>query len=238
MARALYHEDSYRKEFNTIVQSINGNTIMLGQTAFYPSGGGQPCDIGKLVRLGDGTEAIVTDVAKAIEGIAHTLQAQTFNVGDKVHGIIDWQRRYSLMRMHTAAHILAAIVSKLTGALITGKQLGTEESRIDFSLEDFNRSQMSLFAEEANKAIENSTVVNCYFLPKEEAMKIPGIVKLASRMPPDVPEIRIVDIVGIDIQACAGLHVATPREIGKIEVTGAENKGKANRRMYFRLAQA
>jgi len=237
MAKILYMDDGYLTEFDATVTRVEGDgkAVALDQTAFYPTGGGQPNDEGKLVRVSDGKEFLVTTVRKAEGEILHDVCEPGLVVGDKVRGEIDWKRRFKLMRMHTAAHVLAATVGKLAGALVTGKQLELQQSRIDFSVEQFDREKIQQYTDEANKAIATNAPVKTYFLPREEAMKIPGIVKLAERMPPNIPELRIVEIVGVDIQACGGTHVKAVGEIGKINVLKAENKGKTNRRMYYKV---
>ena len=154
---------------------------------------------------------------------------------DIVHCKIDWEKRYRLMRMHTAAHIIDAILFNECGALCTGNQLGIEKSRIDFSLEVLEKDKIEQYIGIANEWVQKGVDVKIYSLPREEALKIPGIVKLATVMPPEVKELRIVEIPGIDIQADGGTQVKNTKEIGKISLVSVENKGKNNRRMYFTL---
>jgi misacylated tRNA(Ala) deacylase len=229
----LYFTDCYLKEFDAAVVSADGVDVVLDRTCFYATGGGQPNDTGKIIC--NGNEYKVLDVKKSGNGTVHVLSMPGLKQGDIVRGIIDWDRRYRFMKMHTAAHILASVVSRLTGALITGKQLKPDESRIDFSIEEFDRGKIQRFADEANGLIEKGADVLVYSLPRADAIRIPGIVKLAERLPPSVPELRIVEIKGIDIQACAGTHVKSLGELGRIRVLRAENRGRANRRMYFSL---
>jgi Ser-tRNA(Ala) deacylase AlaX len=139
------------------------------------------------------------------------------------------------MRHHTSAHLLAAIFYNELSVLITGNQLGTEQSRMDFSMENFDKSLMEEVFRKANEAIHEDRHVKIYFLKREDAMKIPGIVKLAGALPPSIDELRIVEIVGIDIQADGGCHVASLKEIGEIVFLKAENKGKSNRRVYYNV---
>lgn len=229
----LFMKDSYIREWDTVVEKIDGLTVILTESAFYPTGGGQPCDLGTIEI--DGTAFAVLNVRKENGTIVHELDAAGLAEGDEVHCSLDWNRRYALMKMHTAAHLLSAVINRKTGALVTGKQLGTESSRVDFSLENFSKEIAQEFAQEANELVRKGAHVKTYFLPREEAMKIEGVVRLAGRMPPEVSELRIVEIAGIDIQACAGTHLHDIREIGKIAVTATENKGKTNRRIYFKL---
>jgi Ser-tRNA(Ala) deacylase AlaX len=233
MTKLLYFDDSYLKEFDAVVTSVDGVNVVLDQTAFYPTSGGQPHDTGKLVV--NGKEYEVADVKKSDTGVVHVVDQQGIKAGEKVRGIIDWERRYRLMRMHSAAHVLCATVHTLTGAFVNGKQLDLQQSKIDFTLEQFDRNAIQQFGDHANATISNGAPIKMSFMKREDAMKLPDLVKLAEKMPPNVPEWRIVDIVGVDIQPCGGTHVKDIREIGKIRVIKAENKGVTKRRMYYAL---
>jgi Ser-tRNA(Ala) deacylase AlaX len=229
MTRKLFWEDSYLKEFEARVLRIEGNKVFLDQTCFYPRGGGQPCDTGEIEGIR------VLETLKEGEDIVHVLEKEpSFKVGDLIKGKIDWERRYKLMRMHTAAHIISAIINKETGAMITGNQLDLERSRIDYSLENFDRNLIEDCIRKANEEASKGLEVKSYFLKREEAEKIPTITKLAKGLP-DLKEFRIVEIVGLDIQADGGTHVKNTKEIGKIKIEEMVNKGKDNRRIYFSL---
>ena len=141
------------------------------------------------------------------------------------------------MQYHTAAHVLAGLFNTATGALITGNQIGIEKTRFDFNLEHFDRSVLEDAINSANKVLGTDVPIKIYNLPREEAMKIPGIVKLANALPPDVSELRIVEIVGVDTQADGGCHVKNLLEVPKIELIGCKNKGKCNRRVYFKFKE-
>jgi len=232
----IYLTDNYCKEFEATVESVaDDKYVVLDKTAFYPVGGGQPYDTGSFVRESDGQQFPVVYVRKAEGKISHEMGMPGLKQGDKVRGIIDWERRYRLMKLHTAAHALSATINKLTGALVTGKQLDIEKSRIDFNLENFDKAVAQTFIEQTNKAIELGAHVKCYSLPREKAMEIQGVVRLAGRMPPEVSELRIVEIEEMDTQACGGTHVKELKEIGEINLIKVENKGKNNRRIYFTL---
>jgi misacylated tRNA(Ala) deacylase len=231
MTRKLFWEDAYLKEFDATVASIQANQIVLDQTAFHPRGGGLVGDTGTL----SGVKVLDT-IKTGQDSVAHVLEAsRTLDVGSRVHGVIDWDRRHRIMRMHTSAHLLSAIFHKQTGALITGNQIEPDKSRIDFSLDDFDREKMLVYCSQANEAIVKNPLVKTYFMKREEALQIPGITKLASVMPPEVKDLRIVEIEGYDLQADGGVHVKNLGEIGKIEPVKFENKGKSNRRMYFTI---
>jgi misacylated tRNA(Ala) deacylase len=233
MDKPLYLVDSYLKEFDAVVVFVHGSDVILDRTAFYPASGGQPNDLGMIIC--NGKEYVVNNVRKSEQGIVHETAGPGLCPNDRVHCVLNWERRCKLMRMHTAAHVLSAVVNRMAGALITGNQLNLDKSRIDFSLEEFDKGKIQKFADEANRLISAGAAVETRFMPREEALKLPGIVKLADKLPPNVSELRIVDIKGFDAQACGGTHVKELSEIGKIIVLGAENKGKSNRRMYFTL---
>jgi misacylated tRNA(Ala) deacylase len=231
MTRKLFWEDAYIKEFDAKIGSATSNEIILDQTAFNPRGGGLLGDTGFL-----GGAKVVDTKKGTDDSIVHVLESSTpLEVGSQVHGVIDWDRRHRIMRMHTSAHLLSAIFLKETGALITGNQIEPERSRIDFSLDNFDRERMLVHIKQVNEAIGKNPPVKTYFMKREEALKIPGITKLAGAAPPDVQELRIVEIEGLDIQADAGVHVKSLGEIGKIEPLKFENKGKSNRRLYFTI---
>ena len=231
MTKKLFWDDMYAKEFTAKVDWVDGNRVVLDQTAFNPHGGGLLGDTGSL----DDTKVVDT-VKGDGEAIVHILDSPAnFAVGSNVHGTLDWDRRYKIMRMHTSAHLLSSIFNKQTGALITGNQIEPDKSRIDFSLENFDRERMLACCNQANEAIVKNPPVKTYFLKREDALKIPGIIKLATAAPPNVQELRIVEIDGYDVQADGGVHVKSLGEIGKIEPMKFENKGKSNRRLYFTI---
>ena len=226
----LFWQDAYIREFDATVESVEESGVMLDRTAFNPRGGGLVSDVGQL------NGADVTEVIKKDEEIYHVLGGgASFRPGEAVHGVIGWERRHRVMRMHTTAHILSAVVNRETGALITGNQISPVESRIDFSLEAFDREKFGDYVKLANQAAGSGAEVRSYFMKREEALKKPGFVKLADALPPAVDELRIVQIGEIDTQADGGVHVKNTSEIGEIVVNRIENKGKSNRRLYFSL---
>jgi misacylated tRNA(Ala) deacylase len=230
----LYLEDSYLKECDAVIASVNeGKYVVLDQTIFYPKGGGQPCDTGRII-MGNEVYNVVY-VGKFSGEISHEVDRQGLKAGDKVHCVLDWDRRYKLMRSHTAAHLFASLLCNGTGALVTGNQLETDKIRFDFSLEQFNPEILEKYVAETNELLKRDTPVRSFELPKEEALKIPGVVKMAEAFPPDIPRLRIVELVDLDKQADGGTHVKNLREVGQIELLKTENKGKNNRRIYFNL---
>ncbi len=234
MEEALYLQDSYMKEFEAVVESVKDDKyVVLDKTAFYPNSGGQPNDTGKLIK--DNEEFNVVFVGKFSGKISHEVDKLGLKQGDKVKGVINWDRRYKLMRSHTSAHIVSTVIHNETKALITGNQINEEKVRIDFNLEEFDRDAFQRYIEKANEVIQKDLEVRSYILDREEAMKIEDIFKLAKAFPEDIKKIRIVEIGDFDKQADGGTHVKSTKEIGKLELIKLENKGKNNRRVYFRL---
>ena len=235
MTRPLFLEDSYLRECDARVVSASGKEIVLDQTVFYPRGGGQPSDTGSI--LCGGRAFRVLDVRKRDGQIIHELESGGLGALEQVKCVIDWERRYRLMRMHTAAHVLAAVMHKELGALISGNQLEEDRSRFDFTMDGFDREKFESAVKKANEALGSGAELRVYSLPREAAMRIPGVVKLAGALPPSISVLRIVEIPGIDVQADGGTHVRSLREVGKISVIKMENKGKDNRRIYFTLSE-
>lgn len=230
--KEMYLEDSYLLAFDATVEDVFGELVILDKTAFYPQSGGQPADAGFLLR-GD-EQFLVVGVEPGERGIKHIMDRAALKPGDQISGRIDSERRYRFMRSHTACHILSAVIFQETGAKITGNQIELSRSRVDFSLESFDKAKMSEYVEKANDIIDEHHAVTTKILPRAEALVLPDLVRLAMDVP-DREMIRIVEIEGVDRQACGGTHVKNTGEIGKIKMIKAENKGKANRRVYFSL---
>ena len=225
-------KDAYLKECSASVVEANGKEIVFNKTVFYPQGGGLVSDTGSIECNGKAYN--VLEVKKKEGKAIHYVDEEGLVVGNECTLKIDWERRYALMKMHTAAHVLGSTAYEI-GALITGNAISPAESRFDFSFENFDRQKLDETVSKANEKLASGAEVKTYELPREEAFKIPGIVKLANALPPSIPVLRIVEIVGLDIQADGGVHVANTRECGKIEITRLENKGAKNKRIYFKL---
>ncbi len=234
MTRALFLIDSYLKESDgTVVSVKDGKYVVLDQTIFYAKGGGQPHDTGVIFRGKDTFNVVY--VGKFSGEISHEIDHVGLQPGDKVQCVLNWERRYKFMRSHTAAHVLASLLNKGTGALITGNQLEEDYVRFDFSIEKFDKALLEEYLAKANNLFGTDVLVKWYELPRKEALEIPGIIKMAEAFPPNLPMLRIVEIEGLDKQADGGTHVRNLKEIGKVELIKTENKGKNNRRIYFKL---
>ena len=230
----LYMNDPYLCEFEALVEEVTDEKfVVLNQTAFFPKGGGQLWDEGVIIDS-NGIKYNVIYVGKFSGKISHEVDKPGLKLGAAVKCLIDWERRYRMMRMHTAAHLISALINIETSALITGGQLGLDHSRIDFNLERFDKEKIERFIGKANALIKEGREVKWYFLPREEVLKMNGATKLADISHiPDEPELRVVEIVGIDKQMDGGTHVKNIKEIGNIKLLKIENKGKNNRRLYY-----
>ncbi|MCD6464723.1 alanyl-tRNA editing protein [Candidatus Woesearchaeota archaeon] len=241
----VFLKDSYLKELKAKVLDITSfdtsPALVLDKTIFYPTGGGQPCDLG-FINLNSQALRVV-NVVKRSGIVLHVLDPESLGLINDLESlkqsivtcVIDWDRRYKLMRMHTASHIIAALINKKAGALITGNQLGVDKSRVDFNTEVFDRALFEEVVQEANKIVGAGLDLKIYYLPRMEALKIPGVVKLANKLPPSIETLRIVEIPGVDVQADGGTHVNNTSEVRSIKLLKLENKGKNNRRLYFGL---
>ena len=189
--KLLFLEDSYAKEAEAEVIESTLEGVVLDKTIFYYTSGGQPCDIGEIV-CGD-KKFKVREVRKKEGKIIHLLDEQnTLSFGDSVHLKIDWERRYTLMRMHTAAHVLASIMFSKGKILITGNQLGVEKTRFDFNMEQFDKEFIQKCIEQTNSVLLEGHEIKSYTLPRQEALKIEGVSKLANVLPPQLKMLRIV----------------------------------------------
>lgn len=233
----LYQTDSYLREFDAVVTAVDGQAVALDRTAFYPGGGGQPHDQGVL--LWEGHSRPVVQVKKQAGEVWHTVEGEPPPLGARVHGRLDWPRRYELMRTHTALHVLCGVVWRDYGALVTGGNMDPLQGRMDF---EFERMQKELVAEieaAVNAEIEQARPVRVAILPRDEAFQIPDLIRTKiNLLPPHIQFVRTVEIVGLDLQADGGTHVANTREVGPVRVVDYKSKGAINKRIYIELAQS
>jgi misacylated tRNA(Ala) deacylase len=209
--------------------------VVLDRSAFYPGGGGQPPDHGVLLWQGVQTRIVGTRKGEDL----HLLPAPGDPVpptGAAVRGAVDDERRTTLMRTHSGLHVLCGIVFRDYGALVTGGNMEPGEARMDFNLPDVPAGFKQSVEDAVNAEIAADRSIAVRWLPRDEALAIPDIVRTQGRFPPEMAEMRVVDIVGLDAQADGGTHVASTRQIGRVQVTKVDNKGRQNRRVRIRLA--
>ena len=232
--KQLYLYDSYLEEFEANVTHAKGSRVVLDQTAFHPLTGGVACDVGYLMKDNVKYKVVSAEINRETREITHVLETEAdLKQGDNVKGTIDWERRYRLVRLHTAAHLIANIMYNDYNALITGGQVDVEHAKLDFNLPRTDREIFEAAVKKATMEAGKGVQLKIYFLTRDEALRISGVVKLAEKMPPEEKELRIVEIPGIDLQADGGPHVKNTNEIGEIRLLKIENKGKNQRRVYF-----
>jgi misacylated tRNA(Ala) deacylase len=235
MTEQLYLTDAYLKEMDATVQEHRDGAVVLDRTAFYATGGGQPHDTGTLTWTGvDGAdhECRVVEVKKQGPDLLHKVEGEAPPVGATVHGAIDWDRRYVLMRYHTALHSVSGVIYRLYGSLVTGGQMYVDRARMDFALEDLSPERRQAIEDETNRLLLEGHPIHVTTLPRDEAFQIPDLIRTnINLLPPAIQEVRVVNIEGIDQQADGGTHVADTREVGRVRITKHENKGRINKRI-------
>ncbi|MBI3436242.1 MAG: alanyl-tRNA editing protein [Proteobacteria bacterium] len=234
----LFREDAYLKECSATVTAITDTGgIVLDRTVFYATSGGQPGDSGVLTtRSGDAvliSTAAYCDADKSeIAHIAADAGSTRLTVGDPVHALIDWEQRYRYMRMHTALHLLSAVLPYP----VTGGSVGANEGRLDFDIPEAGLDKDEI-SERIKRMIASDSPVCARWITDAELVANPGLIKTMSVKPPmGTGRVRLVEILGIDLQPCGGTHVRTTREIGTVRATQVEKKGKINRRVRVAFA--
>jgi len=234
MTELLYLVDSYIQSFSaTIVELLDG-AVVLDITAFYPGGGGQPSDSGQ---LSDGTQNWKVLKVKRVGGkLAHYIDGELPSPGTNIEGKLDWERRYRLMRTHTALHILCGVVWRDYQSSVTGGNMEPLKGRMDFEFETMRQELVAEINLAINKEVANERDVRAQILPREEAFQIPDLIRTKiNLLPKGIEKVRTVEIVGLDLQADGGTHVANTREVGHIQVVDYKSKGKINKRLYIEL---
>ena len=234
MTELLFHSESYVKEFQAIVTGVFDGGVVLDRTAFYTGGGGQPSDSGTLT---DGDrEYRVTGVKRSDGKLVHQIAGDLPAAGATVNGLIDWDRRYLLMRTHTALHILCGVVWRDYGALVTGGDMKPGEGRMDFEFENFSAEFVDELEIKVNAEVAADRAIHVNNLTRAEADQVPDLIRTKiNLLPPNIQQIRTIDIHGLDLQADGGTHVANTREVGVIKVVGHESKGRINKRIRIAL---
>jgi misacylated tRNA(Ala) deacylase len=234
----LYQTDSYLREFDAKVSSTLDaeRAVILDRTAFYPGGGGQPCDFGTLTI--EGKTYPVDKVKKQGDPVLHFLGGETPlpAIGSATHGSLDWARRYTLMRTHTALHILCGTVFREYGAQVTGGDMEPGKGRMDFEFETMRGELVREIEAAISKEVSQSREVRVKILPREEAFQIPDLIRTKINLLPEgIAEVRTVEIVGLDLQADGGTHVGNTSEVGVIRVVDYKSKGAINKRIYIEI---
>lgn len=253
VTRMLYLEDSYLTAFTATVEDVDDDEVILDRTAFYPTGGGQPHDEGTLAW--EGGEAPVTDVSKDRGTVLHTVDGPVPDEGAEVSGTIDWERRYALMRHHTAAHLVSAAVEEVYGGPATGGQLYTDRARLDFEIDDFDTDDVEHLQKRVNGWIQADLPLTWYEVPRE-TMEAEDLSRLKADLLPDfIDPVRIVQIGGVpepeadvdpddgpwqgpdvvDAQPGGGTHLRSTGEVGALAITETKSKGSEYRRFYYDL---
>lgn len=246
MDPSICYSDAYARKIETRVRSVedgsaeNGPLVVLDTTVFYPGGGGQPSDRGLLLRASDGRSWTVKAARRIGGDVVHELEPdqdlEPPTAGDLLVAELDWARRYSLMRTHTALHALCGVVWRDYGALVTGGNMEPGAGRMDFEFERMTGDLVEEIEAKVNDELARGRDVRVAVLPRDEAFAIPDLIRTKiNLLPPGIEEIRTIEIVGLDLQADGGTHVDNTTEVGRIRVTGYESKGRINKRIRIAL---
>lgn len=238
MTELLYQTNSYLKEFSAIVTAVDAETraIVLDRSAFYPGGGGQPCDFGTLTV--NSSVYPVEKVKKVGDDVLHVLGGnEPLPVpGSASFGTLDWVRRFQLMRTHSAMHILCGTVFRDYGAKVTGGDMEPLKGRMDFEFETMRAELVREIEGAVNHEVTQAREIRVNILPREEAFQIPDLIRTKINLLPEgILQVRTVEIVGLDLQADGGTHVANTAEVGRIKVVDYKSKGAINKRIYIEV---
>ncbi len=238
MTELIYQTDSYIRTFDATVTEVDqaSHGVVLDRTAFYPGGGGQPMDHGSLLA---GVQSFRLGRLRRVDGrLVHQLEGEAPlpAVGDRIQGELDWDRRYRLMRTHTAMHILCGVIYRDYGASVTGGNMEPLTGRMDFEFETMRAELVGAIEKAINQEVEAARDLHVRILPREEAFRIPDLIRTKINLLPEgIREVRTVEIQGLDLQADGGTHVRNTREVGHLKVTDYKSKGKINKRIYVSL---
>lgn len=241
MTELICQIDAYRKDCGARVTELDleNQAIALDRTVFYPGGGGQPSDSGILTAHGKSYP--VVKARKVGDRVFHYLSGETAlpEVGEGIQAAIDWERRYQLMRTHSALHVLCGVVFRDYGALVTGGDMDPLQGRMDFEFETMRKELVEEIESAVNLEIRLAHPIRVDILPREQAFQIPDLIRTKINLLPEgIQQVRIVEIAGLDLQADGGTHVSNTSEIGSIRVTDYKSKGKINKRIYIEVLPA
>jgi misacylated tRNA(Ala) deacylase len=238
MTTLIYQTDAYLKEFSATIVSVDAETraVVLDQSAFYPGGGGQPCDFGTLEVAG--VTYPVGKVKKQGDDVLHFLGGTEPlpAPNSAANGTLDWVRRYQLMRTHTALHILCGTVFRDYGAKVTGGDMDPLKGRMDFEFENMRGELVKAIETATNFEVAQGREIKVKILPRDEAFQIPDLIRTKINLLPEgIMQVRTVEIAGLDLQADGGTHVMNTSEVGKIKVVDYKSKGAINKRIYIEI---
>lgn len=240
MSDNLAYTDAYARSAPARVVGADAGAVLLDRTVFYPGGGGQPADTGWL-RTDGGDAWRVIGARKAGDDIWHLLEegAEPPSVGAALTVELDWDRRHALMRTHSALHVLCAVIFRDWGASVTGGNMEPLAGRMDFEFETMAGELVAEIERRVNVEINADREIRVAILPREEAFAIPDLIRTKINLLPEgIAEVRTIEIVGLDLQADGGTHVAHTGEIGRVRVTGYESKGRINKRIRIEVLDA
>ena len=241
MTELLYLEDAYLKAFDATVIAVDSEakTVTLDRTAFYPGGGGQQPDAGKLI--GGELTYTVTKAKKNGADVLHFVETETAlpEVGAQVTGQLDWERRYAAMRTHTAMHILCGVIWRDYQVSVTGGNMDLLAGRMDFEFGELARETIANIEKKINEEVAAARPTAVNILPREEAFQIPDLIRTKINLLPEgIQQVRTVEIKGLDLQADGGTHVKNTSEVGEIRIVKYQSKGGANKRLYIELSES
>ena len=230
----LYLTDAYLRTFNATVVDVTADGVALDRSAFYPGGGGQPGDVGELT---DGSRIWPVVGMQRVSGqVVHRIAGEPPAVGTAVTGTLDWERRYQLMRTHTAMHILCGVIWRDYGAPVTGGAMDPLKGRMDFEFETMRQELAAAIETAVNAEVAAARDVRVAILPRAEAFQIPDLIRTKINLLPEgIQEVRVVELIGLDLQADGGTHVRNTREVGRMRIVDYKSKGKINKRIYVEL---
>ena len=237
MSENICYTDAYARETEATVLEVDAdaNAVLLDRTVFYPGGGGQPADMGQLAGDSGGTWR-VTGAKKRGDDIWHTVDGELPAVDTQVTARLDWTRRHELMRTHSALHVLCGVVWRDHSASVTGGNMEPLSGRMDFEFETMSGDLVGEIEKRVNVEIVADREIRVDILPRDAAFAIPDLIRTKINLLPEgISEIRTIEIVGLDLQADGGTHVAHTAEIGAVKVTGYESKGRINKRIRIEV---
>jgi misacylated tRNA(Ala) deacylase len=236
MTELLYLGDAYLKEFEAEVVDVQKQEVALNRTAFYPGGGGQPSDSGSL-RIGERTWPVRG--ARRRDGMLwHKVEGDPPGLGERIEGSLDWARRYQVMRTHTAMHILCGVIWRDYAASVTGGNMEPLRGRMDFEFEHMQKELVQEIEAAINVEVEKELPLQTRILEREEAFKIPDLIRTKINLLPEgIQQVRVVEIVGLDLQADGGTHVANTGEVGPLQIVDYKSKGAINKRLVVALQE-